>query len=195
MKKKFFNSLVLVMIFLIVGCESSQNKKVIVLQPFENFSQKRVLEVQKKMDEFSFTVMVNKPIPFPEGSYYPERNRYRADFIIRFLKDRVGKDTIIIGLTHNDISTTKGEHKDWGVMGLGYRPGKSCVVSTFRLSKKNQSEQLYKVVTHELGHTIGLDHCKEKTCLMRDAEGGNPLDEEKDFWSYLYSKGFQSKES
>ena len=66
-------------------------------------------------------------------------------------------------------------------MGLGYRPGNACVVSSYRLSKKNKTEQFYKVALHELGHTEGLPHCKNKTCLMRDAEGGNPLNEEKEF--------------
>ena len=47
--------------------------------------------------------------------------------------------------------------------------------------KKNKTEQFYKVALHELGHTEGLPHCKNKTCLMRDAEGGNPLNEEKEF--------------
>jgi archaemetzincin len=80
-------------------------------------------------------------------------------------------------------------------MGLGYRPGKSCVVSDFRLSCKNKNEQCYKLVLHELGHTAGLPHCKVKTCLMRDAKGGNPFDQEKSFCgeckSFLKSKGWK----
>lgn len=80
-------------------------------------------------------------------------------------------------------------------MGLGYRPGKSCVVSDFRMAGKNSNQQFYKVVLHELGHTEGLSHCTVKTCLMRDAEGGNHLDEEKDFCkkckSFLMNKGWQ----
>ena len=70
---------------------------------------------------------------------------------------------------------------DFGVMGLGYRPGNACVASTFRLNAENKSEQFYKVAIHELGHTQGLKHCPDKTCFMRDAEGKNPTNEEKDF--------------
>ena len=80
-------------------------------------------------------------------------------------------------------------------MGLGYRPGRSCVVSDFRVSHKNKNQQFYKLVLHELGHTEGLSHCKEKTCLMRDAEGGNHLDEENDFCrnckNFLLKKGWE----
>ncbi len=82
-------------------------------------------------------------------------------------------------------------------MGFGYNPGNACVVSSFRLSKANQQEQFYKVAIHELGHTQGLPHCEEKTCFMRDAEGGNPLNEEKDFCpackSFLKGKGWRLK--
>ena len=80
-----------------------------------------------------------------------------------------------------DISVTKGKVEDFGVMGLGYRPGKSCVASTFRLDKNNRNLQFYKIAIHELGHTQGLKHCPEKHCFMRDAEGGNPTNELSDF--------------
>ncbi|PBJ14533.1 hypothetical protein [Flavobacterium sp. ACN6] len=82
-----------------------------------------------------------------------------------------------------------------GCNGLGYKPGKACVVSDFRLSQENKNNQFYKLVLHELGHTAGLPHCEIKTCLMRDAKGGNPLDEEKDFCfkckTFLKAKGWQ----
>ncbi|MFQ6601992.1 Zn-dependent protease [Flavobacterium sp. C3NV] len=139
-------------------------------------------------------VVLRSNISFPENSYYKPRNRYRADSIIKSLKDNIGKDSLIVGLSNHDISTTYKGVKDWGVMGLGYRPGKSCVVSDFRMSRKNRNQQFYKVVLHELGHTEGLPHCETKICLMRDAEGGNHLDEEKDFCknckSFLVKKGW-----
>jgi archaemetzincin len=59
---------------------------------------------------------------------------------------------------------------DYGVMGLGFMPGKACVASNFRLRNK---KNFFKVVIHELGHTTGLPHCPDKTCYMRDAEGGD----------------------
>ena len=81
------------------------------------------------------------------------------------------------------ISTTKNEIKDFGVMGLGFRPGNACVASSFRLSKQNKLDQLFKVAIHELGHTQGLPHCEVKTCFMRDAEGKNQTNDEKEFCS------------
>ncbi len=134
-----------------------------------------------KIKEIYPNIKILKPIPFPENSFYPPRNRYRADSIIAFLKTKTPENSVTLGLTTKDISVTKGKNPDFGVIGLGYRPGKACVASNFRLSAKNKIEQFYKVAIHELGHTQGLHHCPEKSCFMRDAEGGNPTDEEKDF--------------
>ena len=128
-------------------------------------------------------------------AYYPKRNRYRADSLINFLSKHTPDGHITIGLTTKDISTTKGAIADWGVMGLGFCPGKACIVSTFRLSKDQKLMQLFKVAIHELGHTQGLPHCSVKTCFMRDAEGRNPTNEEKEFCptckAFLISKGWQ----
>ncbi len=157
------------------------NRRVIVVQPLAKFSKEEAQTIVAQISALGAEVVLRDNLPIPKSFYYSPRNRYRADSLIRYLKTRVGKDSIIVGILNEDISTTKDDVVDWGVMGLGYRPGNSCVVSSFRINKKKRLEQLYKVVVHEIGHTEGLKHCPEKTCLMRDAEGENPLDEEKDF--------------
>ncbi|UUF14421.1 MULTISPECIES: Zn-dependent protease [Flavobacterium] len=189
-----------VFLFIALSCtnrknESNKNQKVIVIQPLGSFKTQQAKKVFEEIKAINPKVVLRSNISFPENSYYKPRNRYRADSIIKSLKDNIGKDSVIVGLSNSDISTTKNGIKDWGVMGLGYRPGKACVVSDFRLSAKNKNQQFYKLVLHELGHTAGLPHCAVKTCLMRDAEGGNPLDEEKAFCndckSFLKSKDWQ----
>jgi archaemetzincin len=194
----------LILLFGLISCTNRNNEnsigkmhgqKVIVIQPLGNFELEQSNKILSEIKTINPNVVLRATIPFPENAYYKPRHRYRADSIIKNLKNHIGKDSVIVGLSHSDISTTKNGIKDWGVMGLGYRPGKSCVVSDFRVSAKNKKQQFYKLVLHELGHTAGLPHCKVKTCLMRDAEGGNPLDEEKDFCknctSFLKSKGWQ----
>lgn len=95
-------------------------------------------------------------------------------------------DTIdlIIGLTNQDISTSKydenrkiklpvSKYSDWGILGLGYRPGVSCVVSTYRIKHPNYEkfiDRFQKIAMHEIGHNMGLIHCtKSENCVMRDA--------------------------
>jgi len=127
----------------------------------------------------------------PASAYYAPRKRYRADTLIHWMSNRAKENEVLLGITRQDISTTKGSNPDHGIMGLGFQPGKACMASDFRLRNK---KNFFKVVIHELGHTTGLTHCPEKTCFMRDAEGGDPTGEEKEFCenckSYLKSKGW-----
>jgi archaemetzincin len=190
-----------VSIVFFISCEeinenSSVNKPMIIdMQPFGDFSDSQIEFVYRELLKIYPSVKINKSIELPKNAYYKERNRYRADTLIRYLSRITPKDHITIGFTNKDISQTKGTINDYGIMGLGYKPGKSCVVSTFRLSKEHQSIQLFKLSIHELGHTQGLPHCSEKTCFMRDAKGKNHTDEEKDFCqkckTVLISKGWR----
>lgn len=173
---------------------SKGNYVIIDIQPFAGFPNAMTQKVAIQIKNIYPHISIKPEIPLPSSSFYSPRNRYRADSIIRFLKRRTPTGHVTIGLTNKDISTTDGKIEDWGVMGLGFRPGNSCVVSSFRLTKGKVSSQFYKVCIHELGHTSGLDHCPEKTCFMRDAEGGNPTDEETEFCDkcrkFLVKKGW-----
>ena len=154
---------------------------LIHIQPFAGMSQELISVVTKQLIAVYPHFAINADIPLPPFAYVRERNRYRADSLISFLNSRTLKDQITLGLTDKDISTTKGNIKDWGVMGLGYQPGNACIVSSFRLDKKDLASQFYKVCIHELGHTEGLAHCPVKNCFMRDAEGHNTTNEETEF--------------
>jgi len=122
-------------------------------------------------------VKVLPPAAMPTAAWYAPRRRYRADKLLDFLDPRLPPDgTRILGLTGTDISTTKGKVYDWGVLGLGRIDGRSSVISRFRCAKNSRGpaharERLAKVAVHETGHTLGLEHCPTRGCLMEDAEG------------------------
>ena len=154
---------------------------VIKIQPYNDFPEKLTNNLFEQLKKLYPYVEINQSILLPKQAYYAPRNRYKADTLIWHLSKNSKRSVNTIGLTSKDISTTKGNISDWGIMGLGYMPGNACVISTFRLNKKNIQEQFYKVAIHELGHTQGLDHCPDKSCFMRDAEGKNHTNEEKYF--------------
>lgn len=136
----------------------------------------------------SLDVVLLEPVPYPRDSWYPPRKRWRADALLESLAASLPADgDRILGLCADDISTTKGEHKDWGVMGLGTLGGRACVVSRFRCAKGSRGplhtrERLAKVCLHEVGHTLGSDHCPTAGCLMADAGGRvSTVDSEGDF--------------
>jgi archaemetzincin len=128
---------------------------------------------------YRFPVKVMDKLPMPTSAYYPARKRHRADKLLDYLDETVVPSSgcaIVIGFTSQDISTTKGSSRDWGIFGLGRISGTSAVVSTFRLGRKTADRKLVtartiKVVNHELGHVLGLPHCPTPACMMNDAEG------------------------
>jgi archaemetzincin len=160
----------------------SQKKKLvtIAIQPFVDIPKENVDYVAYYLKKMYANVIINKPIEFPKNSLNQAKTRHRADSLIRFLSAQTKPGYLTIGLTKGDISTTKNT-PDWGIMGLGFCPGNSCIASSFRLKGKNKMEKLFKVAIHELGHTQGLKHCPVNDCLMRDAEGKDHLDEEREF--------------
>ena len=152
-------------------------QQTVIIQPYNGLSLDHVDTVEATIQKiFNCETVVHAPIGLPKQAYYHPRNRFRADSLIRIQKRSISRQpgrVKILGLTNLDISTTKGEFMDWGVFGLGYLPGNSSVVSTFRLgSDELLIERLKKVCIHELGHNFGLRHCtSDSLCIMADACG------------------------
>lgn len=174
-------------VLLLPGCNNpepvnhQQTPVTIDIQPFSDAGTEQVAYVLREIKKIYPKVELKTPVSIPDQAYYKARNRYRADSLLHFLNRNNRPGHVIIALTKKDISWTKGAINDYGIMGLGLCPGNACVASTYRLSKTNTNDQLYKIAIHELGHTQGLKHCPEKTCFMRDAEGKNHSDELKAF--------------
>jgi len=158
--------------------ETTSPKTITILPLGNKLPDAFIRAVQADIKKFLPTVELAPITPMPASAYNRIRGRYRADSLIHWMGRNANTDQIYIGITNVDISTTKGNKPDWGVMGLGFRPGNAAIASNFRMKNK---EQFWKIAIHELGHTSGLPHCPVKTCFMRDAEGGNPTDEEKEF--------------
>ncbi len=143
---------------------------VISILPVGSFSPKTIQRLSKDVRAvYSAKVLVLPPKELPSAAYYSPRRRYRADKLLEFGSSLNLNTTKLVILTTSDISTTAHGARDWGVFGLGQVSGKACVVSTFRL--KGSYEDLRKVVIHELGHTVGLQHCPTAGCVMQDAKG------------------------
>lgn len=154
------------------------SKLNVALQPFDLFDKETVRCVIKGLEDmYDCRVDVLGVIDLPAKTYYKSRQRYRAPRILQFLRNTKSRSyDKVVGLTRRDISCTKGKYFDWGIFGYAYLGGDAGIVSTFRLKKPDTAqtlflERLVKVVNHEFGHMLGLDHCTSKKCLMADAVG------------------------
>lgn len=148
------------------------------LQPLGDFTQKEANQLKEELEKHLVPIYLSEieVLPqkdIPASCLYKPRNRYWAGKILGYLKQQnQGSDFVTIGLTHRDISTSIHGQYNYGIMGLSFRPGNACVISTFRLKRK---DDLWKVTTHEFLHSRGLPHCKKDNpkCLMQDAHGKN----------------------
>lgn len=166
--------------FLFLSCNRTKHKDtstpiVFAIQPYD-FQDKQQLKFLKDAIEtyYHFNVILLPYKMLPQEAYYEPRNRYKADILIRILRNtKPDSVNYIIGITSKDISTKKGTYADFGIMGLGFCPGKSSMVSVFRLKTTNKylfNERLAKVALHEIGHNLGLPHCTTNDCFMHAAE-------------------------
>ena len=179
----------LLSIITLMSCHKIDSKKMTIgIQPFGNVRQSLIDTIQQTIQNvcnFETIVVMNRK-ELPKSAFIRIKSpRYRADSIIRILK-REKPDTIdyVIGITNQDISTTKrdldgkilkpkNKYLDWGIFGLGFRPGPTCVLSTYRLKTNTKNkfiDRMKKVCMHEIGHNLGLPHCTfGEKCVMRDA--------------------------
>ena len=179
-------SFVLLLFALLTGCKKHiSTETTIAIQPIGTVAAYKLSEAHRALEEAyqCRVVMLQSISPASEAFVNIKTPRYRADKLIARLKENK-PDTLdyIIGITELDISTKKRDalgrikepksrYEDFGIFGLGYCPGKSCIVSTFRLGTDAEKlkSRLTKICVHEIGHNLGLPHCPDKKCVMTDA--------------------------
>jgi archaemetzincin len=143
-------------------------------------------EVAKILGSFyKQEVKIQKPQQMTADLKRTKLSRYSADSILK--KYKSGSQTVLI--TAIDITIwNKDKKADWGIFGLGIKPGKTCVISTCdcrlgkNVSQKTKLSRIRKVAIHEVGHNLGLDHCvNQVTCVMHAANGrGAQIDIERE---------------
>lgn len=176
--------LFLTLTLMVISC--SQDNMTIGIQAYTDFNTSYSDTIKAALiRSFGYRVVVLPEKELPGYAYIKMKSpRYRADSLLADLrKNKPDSIDYILGLTNRDISTTKKnkngtvkqpqwKYEDWGVFGLGYQPGPSCVVSTYRLKSNDSAlliNRLKKVCIHEMGHNFGLKHCTTKNCVMQDA--------------------------
>jgi archaemetzincin len=176
-----------ILIFIILICFScSSEPKLIGIQPYGNIDAEIIQSISTSLKHaYKMDVVILSNKELPKSAFVNIKSpRYRADsLLIDLSKIRPDSVDFILGITSKDISTTKRDSEgkikkpeskyiDWGIFGLGYMPGQSSIISTFRLkntSPENFKSRAQKISVHEVGHNFGLQHCEVNKCVMQDA--------------------------
>lgn len=173
------------LIILLFACKNTSKETIIAIQPIGKYKKELIKPLSQKIETFyGYKTIEFAPVEIPKSFFVNIKSpRYRADSIIRFLRaNKPDSISYVLGITDYDISTTKrdengniktpaSKYTDWGIFGLGFRPGPSCVISSYRMGSNYELkiERAQKVALHELGHNLGLSHCPNTSCFMQDA--------------------------
>lgn len=142
------------------------------IQPLGHVPDSHIKNVQQAIRSvYGFECKLLPTVEHDSTLYTKRKVRYNASRILE--KFEPSSSNHVLVLTQRDIAHYKDrKHPEWGVLGLGSLTKQVCVVSTYRMGSDQLDQRLAKVAVHEIGHTLGLNHCtSSSTCVMRDAKG------------------------
>ncbi|MCS4542361.1 MAG: archaemetzincin family Zn-dependent metalloprotease [Euryarchaeota archaeon] len=109
----------------------------------------------------------------PKDAYNSSRKQYKSEAFLELAQKLPKHSRVdrILAVTNVDLYA----HPLNFIFGQAQKPGKVALISIYRLNPRfygqTFDEQLYKdrivkEAVHELGHTLGLAHCKDIKCVM-----------------------------
>ncbi|HZE99336.1 MAG TPA: archaemetzincin [Planctomycetota bacterium] len=123
---------------------------------------------------FGVPAKILDPVPMVADALEPERKQYHATRIIRHLADRLPPDALVsMGITDRDLYS-EGLNFVFGEGSLHQR----CGVYSLRRFETDDAplflRRTLKLVSHEAGHILSIEHCAVWSCVM---QGANTLEE------------------
>jgi archaemetzincin len=116
--------------------------------------------------------VVSARMASPEYAYDDRRGQYNSKLILKHMINCCPENSLgFLGVTHLDLFVPILKY----VFGLSQVEGKCALISTHRLYPQFYEDlsnpellmaRTEKTALHELGHSFGLTHCRNRRCVM-----------------------------
>ena len=157
-----------------VAREAKKMKKITIVSLGDDVN-RTVLEFLRESLERRFGAMVEvaDPMDLPAHAYDKDRNQYLSNIILDFLNSRQKppEGARILAVTNQDLTVPNLNF----VFGQADLRSGICIISLARLRPEYWHDRpdaallqkrILTEAVHELGHTLGLDHCPNPHCVM-----------------------------
>jgi archaemetzincin len=141
-----------------------------VVAPFEEIEAPVLAHVSAILTEtFECRCRIGDRLPVPESAFNARRRQYSAERILQRLE--IGATGRTLGVIDRDLYVPDLNF----VFGLADTIGRRAVIALPRLRQRFYGladdeplflERVAKEAVHELGHTYGLGHCRNRRCVM-----------------------------